>query len=269
MNETVRKSPSERRKNAFYAVALAAYIALNVFFLLHHENWRDEAQAWLLSRDLSIPELIRQMSYEGHPCLWHLLLMPLAKLGALYISMNVLSLAIMAAAAALFLWKSPVAIAAETASPVWGSIRILLSSDLAQLLSDSIVRFFNGGVLCGPTRKTSALWTGHCPDGANAHHHAGLCGSGLAGVAGRGCLRLPSRPESPRAAFAGRGADAAVIELFVFAFANIERARVLGVQGRYARAFGYISANNAVFASLSRPLGVILAVLFAGGACCC
>lgn len=107
MNETVRKSPSERRKNAFYAVALAAYIALNVFFLLHHENWRDEAQAWLLSRDLSIPELIRQMSYEGHPCLWHLLLMPLAKLGALYISMNVLSLAIMAAAAALFLWKSP------------------------------------------------------------------------------------------------------------------------------------------------------------------
>ena len=35
------------------------------------------------------------MSYEGHPCLWHLLLMPLAKLGLPYVSMNVLSLTIM------------------------------------------------------------------------------------------------------------------------------------------------------------------------------
>ena len=56
-------------------------------FILCHENWRDEAQAWLLARDLSIPELFEQMSYEGHPCLWHLLLMPLVRLGLPYISM--------------------------------------------------------------------------------------------------------------------------------------------------------------------------------------
>ena len=52
-------------------------------------------------------ELFAQMSYEGHPCLWHLLLMPLAKLGLPYVSMNILSLTIMSVAAALFLWKSP------------------------------------------------------------------------------------------------------------------------------------------------------------------
>ena len=98
---------SNRRRNILCACLLAAYVLLNLSFLLCHENWRDEAQAWLLARDLSIPELIEQMSYEGHPCLWHLLLMPLAKLGLPYVSMNVLSLTIMSAAAALLLWKAP------------------------------------------------------------------------------------------------------------------------------------------------------------------
>ena len=60
---------------------LSAYVALNLFFITRHVNWRDEAQAWLLARDLSPVQLFRQMSYEGYPCLWHLLLMPLAKLG--------------------------------------------------------------------------------------------------------------------------------------------------------------------------------------------
>ena len=104
-DEAVRSAA--RRRNIIYAVVLLAYVLLNAFLVVRHENWRDEAQAWLLARDLSIPELIAQMSYEGHPCLWHLLLMPLAKLGLPYISMNVLSLTIMAVTAALLLWKAP------------------------------------------------------------------------------------------------------------------------------------------------------------------
>ena len=100
-------SGGKLRRDLILGGILLAFLCVNMVFLLHHENWRDEAQAWLLARDLSVPELIEQMSYEGHPCLWHLLLMPLAKLGLPYASMNVLSLVIVAAAAALLLWKSP------------------------------------------------------------------------------------------------------------------------------------------------------------------
>jgi hypothetical protein len=52
-----------------------------VFFLialtgiLHHEMWRDEHQSWLVARDAhSVPELFKNMRYEGNPALWQLLL---------------------------------------------------------------------------------------------------------------------------------------------------------------------------------------------------
>jgi hypothetical protein len=40
-----------------------------------HEPWNDEAQAWLLSRDLSLPQLLLHgLRYESHPPLWYLIL---------------------------------------------------------------------------------------------------------------------------------------------------------------------------------------------------
>jgi hypothetical protein len=40
-----------------------------------HEPWNDEAQAWLLSRDLSLPQLfLHGLRYESHPPLWYLIL---------------------------------------------------------------------------------------------------------------------------------------------------------------------------------------------------
>ena len=80
-----------------------------VFLILsYHENWRDEAQAWLLARDLTIPGLIDQMAYEGHPCLWHLILMPFAKLGLPFWTTGVISTLIVIVSAGLLLWKSPI-----------------------------------------------------------------------------------------------------------------------------------------------------------------
>ncbi len=44
-----------------------------------HAYWADEAQAWLLARDSrSLPSLLSNMRYEGHPPVWHLLIMPFA-----------------------------------------------------------------------------------------------------------------------------------------------------------------------------------------------
>ena len=81
MSNIAGKRLDAKRRNILYACVLLVYVLFNLSFILCHESWRDEAQAWLLARELSIPELFAQMSCEGHPCLWHLLLMPLAKLG--------------------------------------------------------------------------------------------------------------------------------------------------------------------------------------------
>jgi hypothetical protein len=53
------------------ATILAAYCTVVMVGVTHHEPWADEAQAWLLSRDLSYRYLVlHQLAYEGHPPLW-------------------------------------------------------------------------------------------------------------------------------------------------------------------------------------------------------
>lgn len=53
------------------AATLAAYCTVILVGVSHHEPWADEAQAWVLSRDLSYRYLLfHQLAYEGHPPLW-------------------------------------------------------------------------------------------------------------------------------------------------------------------------------------------------------
>ena len=92
------------------------WLAVVLLLDSRHENWLDEAQAWLLARDLNLAGLFRQMSFEGHPCLWHLILMPFAKLGFPYRTMNLISTALVAAAVALMLWKSPIPLPLQAAA---------------------------------------------------------------------------------------------------------------------------------------------------------
>ncbi len=40
-------------------IALALYMIITFILILYHENWRDEAQSWLISRDCNIFELFR------------------------------------------------------------------------------------------------------------------------------------------------------------------------------------------------------------------
>ena len=86
-----------------FIYAIVTFI-ITIFF---HEKWRDEAQAWLIARDLDLFGIIKQMSYEGHPPLWHLILAPFAKLGFPYITESIISWAIMVVTVWIFLNKSP------------------------------------------------------------------------------------------------------------------------------------------------------------------
>jgi hypothetical protein len=74
---------------------LVAYVTMLCVFVPFHEPWEDEAQAWLLSRDLSLYALLfHALRREGHPALWYLLLWIPTHLHLSYGLLNWLSAAI-------------------------------------------------------------------------------------------------------------------------------------------------------------------------------
>ncbi len=95
----------------------ALYIAALIFGVLHHESWADEAQSWLLAKDLSLPELFKTLPSEGHPPLWYLILFPFAKLGFPYETVKCLSALFMAGAVYILLFKTKVKIWLKLAMP--------------------------------------------------------------------------------------------------------------------------------------------------------
>ncbi len=99
------------QKNKEKILVLVTFIVVvitNLFFLVGHEYWRDETQAWLIARDtiLKADSLFTVTSYEGHPLLWFILLMPFAKVGAPLWTLKLISYAMMTTATALLLYKT-------------------------------------------------------------------------------------------------------------------------------------------------------------------
>lgn len=95
------------KKNKVNLVVMLCYSIITFITLLFHESWRDEAQAWLIARDLNIIDIFRQMKYEGHPVIWYLILVPFAKLGLPYIFVKIVSWLICNIAVWLILKKAP------------------------------------------------------------------------------------------------------------------------------------------------------------------
>lgn len=102
-----------KKKDILQIAIFATYFMFNLILLIRHEMWRDEINVWLMGRDLSVIELFREIKYQGHPCLWYLLIMPFAKLGFPCRVMGIISLGIMSTAAWFFLYKAPVALWAK------------------------------------------------------------------------------------------------------------------------------------------------------------
>jgi hypothetical protein len=84
------------------------YCAMLAAIVPWHEPWRDEAQAWLLARDLSIPQLLlHNLRYEGHPALWYLILWVPAHLHVGYVALGWIAAAIAAAGIYVLLRLAP------------------------------------------------------------------------------------------------------------------------------------------------------------------
>lgn len=97
----------KKRENIILTILLAGYLVFNGILLAGHELWRDEANVWLIARDLSPIRLFREIRYQGHPCLWYLFVMPFAKLGFPFKTICALSFIVMAFGAGIFTFRAP------------------------------------------------------------------------------------------------------------------------------------------------------------------
>lgn len=102
------KKENITKEKCFKVVSFLLYLLFNGILLLRHEMWRDEVNVWLIGRDLSVIELFREIKYQGHPCLWYLLIMPFAKLGLSCRVMGIISYFVMAVGAVLYMCKAPI-----------------------------------------------------------------------------------------------------------------------------------------------------------------
>lgn len=102
------KSLSETKdKYIILWVLFFGYLIFNGILLWGHELWRDEANVWLLARDTTPWQLFGELKYQGHPCLWYLIVMPFAKLGLPFPTISILSFVVMAATAGIFVRRAP------------------------------------------------------------------------------------------------------------------------------------------------------------------
>jgi hypothetical protein len=83
----------------------AGLVAVGVW---RHEPWFDEAQAWLLARDLRQSELFfHALRYEGTPGLWHALLLVPTRMHLPYVALNVTGGLFAVAGVLVFLRHAP------------------------------------------------------------------------------------------------------------------------------------------------------------------
>src|SRR5262245_47165629 len=90
--EVIREEPRPRDLRWVGRVAFVAVVGIAMW---RHEMWRDELQAWMIARaSHSVPNLLDNIRYEGHPALWYLLLLPLTKISGAPWVMQLAQLAI-------------------------------------------------------------------------------------------------------------------------------------------------------------------------------
>ncbi len=91
------------------ALVLAAYAVAVIAVARRHEPWSDEAQAWLMARDLGFFRMLfGELRYEGHPGLWHSILwVAIHAFHATYPAMRAIASAAAIGGVAVLIFGSP------------------------------------------------------------------------------------------------------------------------------------------------------------------
>lgn len=93
------------KTNKIFLIVILLWVVITALRCLFHHPWYDEAQAWIIAKQLSFLDIIALMKYEGHTFLWYLLIMPFAKADLWYpIPMQILNWSF-SFIAILILWK--------------------------------------------------------------------------------------------------------------------------------------------------------------------
>ena len=79
LTKIVSARPSTKRLLSVLDLGVLAGLASVIFYTVsRHEPWADEAQAWLIARDMGWTRMVfSELRYEGHPLLWYTILWPL------------------------------------------------------------------------------------------------------------------------------------------------------------------------------------------------
>ncbi len=102
-----RLTTSAATPRSFVAGVVTVFMAIAAFVAAHHEPWRDEADAWLVVRDIDFARIFDWSRHAGTPTLWYWLLAPLARARLPYESQQWLHLGIAAAAVAILVAFAP------------------------------------------------------------------------------------------------------------------------------------------------------------------
>lgn len=95
------------KKNWLLHLCLLVYVVVIFLVISVHEQWADEAQAWLLARDSGPFELLfKNLHYEGHPPLWYIILMLPSRILP-YRGLSIISALITIAGVFVLLYYSP------------------------------------------------------------------------------------------------------------------------------------------------------------------
>ena len=95
------------KDKVFVIVSLVLYIGLTFVITMFHENWRDEAQSFMIAKSLSFTDIFKQLKYEGHPFVFYYIVKIFTLFGCEYRIVNIISWITLSIAAYIILAKSP------------------------------------------------------------------------------------------------------------------------------------------------------------------
>lgn len=96
----------KKKEKIILIAVFIVFICLISIMFFFHDNWRDEAQAYLLCRDMKFSEIFKNAHYEGHPILYYLILYPFVQLGVGPKIVNIVSLFFMSLSVYLILFHT-------------------------------------------------------------------------------------------------------------------------------------------------------------------
>lgn len=103
-SKAIGNLPEERKQLIISLIICLIYMVFHAFIAMRHEAWRDEAQAWVLAKNLSFSELFDVLSIEGHPILWFIICRFFSKLGLSFYFFSLISILIMGASVFVLLY---------------------------------------------------------------------------------------------------------------------------------------------------------------------